>query len=68
MSYSAFGLDLEDAVLGGLLLAGQIPEEGATQLSPDLFAARRRPLVNAILSAARETRDCRDYRLAENRS
>jgi len=55
---STFGLDLEDAVLGGLLLEGQIPQEVDSRISPDLFAVHRRPLANAILSAVRETGHC----------
>ncbi len=65
---STFGLELEDVVLGGILLAGQIPEEVDSQLSADLFAAHRRPLANAILSAARETGHCDPVTVAEKLS
>ena len=50
MSPSTFGLELEDAILGALLLEGRIPKGAACRLTPDMFSPSRHRIACAILT------------------
>ncbi len=48
---TTFGLDLESAVLGGLVLAGEIPADVRALLNADLFSPKHKCQIEAILEA-----------------
>jgi len=58
MSVSTFGLELEDAILGALLLEGRIPKGADYRLTPDMFSPARRPIARAILRVGERTGAC----------
>jgi hypothetical protein len=58
MTVSTFGLSLEDAVVGGLLLNGCVPEEIRADLSVDMFSPQRRVIARAIFAVAARVGSC----------
>lgn len=57
MSLYTFGLDLDGAILGGLITEGRFPKE-AGWLTGDLFAPRLQKIASAVISVGKRTGTC----------
>jgi len=57
---ATFGLDLEGAMLGGLLIEGQIPQSVSGLLTPDMFpeCRHRRTIAQATLGVEKRIGSC----------